>query len=152
MKFELVTRVRGDFREVFKQFDKELLLKLTPPGMQATLKRYDEPPAVGNLVELEVKMWGLMRQEWRNEITELVENDAECFFVDEGLAMPWPLKYWRHKHLIRNVRLENGEEGAEVVDQIEYKAGWMGALIYPVVWAQFAWRKPQYRKFFGVGK
>ena len=149
MKFNLVTQVAGNHREVFRRFDKELLLKLTPPGMKAELKRYDEPTAVGSVVELNVTMLGLIKQEWENDITDYEENDAECYFVDEGRKLPWPLKSWRHKHLIRKAKTDAGMECVEIVDDIEYTAGGWTPFIHPVVWLQFAYRKPLYRKFFG---
>lgn len=152
MKFKLVTKVGGKYREVFQQFDKELLLKLTPPGMQAELKRYDEPTAVGSVVELKVTIFGLIKQEWENDITAYEENDRECYFVDEGRVLPWPLKSWRHKHLVRKAVGEDGSECVEIVDDIAYSAGGWTALIHPVVWMQFAYRKPLYRKFFGKVK
>lgn len=152
MKFTLVTKVAGKHRDIFRRFNKDLLLQLSPPGTSVSLVRYDEPTAIGGIVELKVKLWGLVKQEWRNEISDYEENDAECFFVDKGLSVPWPLKSWRHKHLIRKAETEGGLECTEIVDDIEYSAGWLTPFIHPVIWAQFAWRRPQYRKIFGEVK
>lgn len=144
MKFKLITPVKGSVKEVFRQFDKDLLLKLTPPGMKIRLIRYDEPTEPGAMVQIEAKMMGIVKQEWLNEITEVVEEDDQAFFVDEGIELPFPLKSWKHKHLIRK-----GPTEVEIVDDIEYSAGWLTWLIHPIIWLQFAWRKPQYRKIFG---
>lgn len=112
--------------------------------MQIRLIRYDEPTRPGAVLQIESKMMGFIKQQWLNEITEVVEEDEESFFVDEGRTLPFPLKAWRHKHLIR----KSGTH-VEIVDDITYSAGWLTWLIHPVVWLQFAWRKPQYRKLFG---
>ncbi len=144
MQFKIVTPVQGSVKEVYDQFNKELLVKLTPPGMKVRLLRYDEPTVPGAIVQIETKMLGIIKQQWLNKITEVVETDQESFFVDEGVELPFPLKSWRHKHLIRK-----GESHTEIVDDIQYSAGLLTWLLHPIVWLQFAWRKPQYKKVFG---
>ena len=144
MQFKITTPVQGSVPEVYRQFNKSLLLKLVPPGMKLKLLRYDEPTRPGSMVHIETKLLGIIKQEWLNEITEVVEEDQESFFVDEGRKLPFPLKSWRHKHQITQA---NGH--VEIVDDVTYTAGLLTFLMYPVVWLQFAWRKPQYRKMFG---
>ncbi len=144
MQFKIITQVQGSVKEVYEQFDKDLLLKLTPPAMKVHLIRYDEPTRPGAIVQIETKILGIIKQYWLNEITEVVETDNESYFVDEGIKLPFPLKFWRHKHLIRK-----GDSCTEIVDDIQYSAGFLTWLLHPVVWLQFAWRKPQYRKIFG---
>jgi len=144
MQFKIITPVQQSVADVYKQFDKSLLMKLTPPGMKVALKRYDEPTVPGSMVIIETKMLGIIKQQWENEITEVQESEDSSYFVDEGRKLPFPLKTWRHKHLIRK-----GNGCTEIVDDVSYSAGWLTWLIHPIVWLQFAWRKPQYRKFFG---
>ena len=112
--------------------------------MKLNLVRYDEPTQPGSLVEIEARVFGGIKQHWLTEITEMVVNDDESYFVDEGRTLPFPLKAWRHKHQIRKK-----DNHVEIVDDVNYSAGWLTWLFRPVIWMQFAWRRPQYRKFFG---
>ncbi|MEM7039316.1 MAG: hypothetical protein AAF570_20245 [Bacteroidota bacterium] len=146
MRFQISTKVKGQTREVFAAFDKSLLSRLVPPGMRLKLIQFDEPTRVGGVVHIEVTMFGLIKQEWYNEITEYQEGDAECWFVDEGVRLPKMLKYWRHKHLIRAAG-----EGVEIVDDVTYEGRWkvLGWLLYLPIRLQFVMRKPTYRKVFG---
>lgn len=145
MKFQLRTVVPGNPKAVFERFDRELLVLLSPPGMKLDLRRFDHPPLVGGRVQIEVKMLGLVKHYWDNAFTEYHVSESECYFVDEGLKMPFPIKYWRHKHLIIQ-----HESGSEIVDDISYKTGFFLSdwLLFPIVWLQFLYRKPIYRKFF----
>ena len=140
---QLVTQVDGTVSSVFERFDRKLLETLVPPGMSFKLKRYDEPVKPGSMVEVETKVFGLIPQFWRTEITEWVESGEESFFTDEGLKLPFPLKQWKHRHIVRKA-----SEGVEIVDDVEFSAGWLSWLMYPAIWLQFAWRKPKYRKYF----
>lgn len=145
MKLLLRIKVEQEHKAVFAQFDKTLLQSLTPPGMKVNLVQFDEPTRVGGVVHIKVTMFGIIKQEWFNRITELEEGEKESFFVDEGERLPKMLKTWRHKHLVREV---DGQ--TEIVDDIHYSSGWLllDWLLYPVMWGQFAFRKPKYRKFF----
>ena len=152
MHFVLVTQVAEDHHKVFEQFDSRLLKALSPPGMKMKVIRYDEPHEPGSIVELEATLYGLIKQHWKNEITEVEHREEANWFVDKGLKLPWPVKSWQHKHLIRAATTEDGRPCTEIVDDITYDAGWITRLVHPVIWFQFAYRKPQYRKLFGAVK
>lgn len=146
MKFKVKTEVAGDHRKVYSGFTKSLLQRLVPPGMRLRLDRYDEPTRVGGRVHIHVTILGLIRQQWENVITEVVEGEEACWFVDEGEKLPFPLRYWRHRHVV-----EAHEGHSRIVDDVEYKAGnlLLTWLMFPVVYLQFVARKPGYRKAFG---
>lgn len=151
MKIELSTLVKGDYRKVFGRFNKELLQQLEPPGMSVKLIRYDEPTIPGAQIHIQTSVLGLIKQSWEVVIAELEENPGESFFVDHGKSLPFPLKQWRHKHIVRDAgQSESGEPLTEIVDDITYSAGWLTPLMLPIVWGQFAWRRPRYRKIFGA--
>jgi ligand-binding SRPBCC domain-containing protein len=145
MHFQIRTPVAGNPREVFKRFDRALFMRLAPPGVRLTLHQFDEPLAVGGVVHLEVKFFGLLRQEWFNRITALEAGDRQSSFVDEGERLPWPLRRWRHHHIIRL-----GPQGTEIVDDITYHSAnaLLDVLMFPIVYFQFLYRKPVYRKYF----
>ena len=144
MKIKIITQVKGDTREIFSRFTRDLFLKLTPPWATVDLKRFDGSRK-GDSVQLDVVMLGLIRQRWENYISGHMISENECFFTDEGVIMPPPIRFWRHHHVVRN-----SGAGCEIVDDIEYKTGFilLDLLMYPVIWIQFAWRKSVYRKVF----
>lgn len=146
MKLTLRTAVRGDHASVYAQFTKELLLKLTPPGMKLEMVRYDEPTEVGSIVHLKMSMLGVIKQEWYMHIIEKVEEKDQSWFIDEGIRLPGFLKSWQHKHLVQ----QEGDH-AVIVDAVTYSGrnAVLSYLLYPVIWMQFAIRKPYYRKHFG---
>lgn len=114
--------------------------------MKVKIHEMAYPIRIDSLVRIEVTVMGMMKQRWKNIITELKTSATECFFVDEGLELPGMFSKWRHKHLIRS-----GKDGrTEIVDDISYESGnkLLTWLIFPAVYLQFAYRKPVYRKYF----
>jgi len=84
--------------------------------------------------------------EWIGLNTELQQQTDEIFFVDEGQKLPFFLRYWRHKH-----RIILTAPGQSVIrDEVEFRSAGKLAemLLYPLLWMQFAWRIPIYRKYF----
>jgi ligand-binding SRPBCC domain-containing protein len=146
MKMTLRTAVRGDHASVYAGFTKDLLLQMTPPGMKLELLRYDEPTEIGSIVHLKMTMFGIIRQEWYMHIVDKVEEKDKSWFTDEGIRLPGFLKTWQHQHLI-----EQQGDHSVIVDAVTYSGRnvLLSYLIYPVIWMQFALRKPYYRKFFG---
>ncbi len=127
-------------------FTRALFVALAPPFPKLVLHRFDGS-RTGDVVEIELKT-GLANLHWTSLITaDGIRPDGTHFFIDEGQTLPLPLRRWRHQHLV-----EPGPGGgAVVVDDLEYSTGrgWLDVLIWPAMWAQFAWRKPIYRKWFG---
>jgi ligand-binding SRPBCC domain-containing protein len=130
-------------------FTRELFLALAPPFPRFSLRRFDGCRR-GDQVEIELVM-GPLRQRWTSLITDHGQlPDGTHYFVDEGQVLPAPLRYWRHRHLI-----EPGPGGGSViVDAIEFRTAsvLLDTLLYPAMWAQFAYRKPIYRQYFGRPK
>jgi ligand-binding SRPBCC domain-containing protein len=130
-----------------QRFDKSLFEKLTPPGAGVKLLRFDGSKE-GDQVHIQMSLlFGLIKQDWHAHIAEHGENEQEAWFVDEGVKLPFFLKYWRHRH----VASSDGDEHSFIIDDIHYKSPFalLSWLIYPVMYLQFAWRKPIYRKVFG---
>ena len=143
MKMQLITEVNGSVAAVFARMDRHLLESLAPPGMSLQLKRFDEPTRPGSLVEIQTKVLGILPQFWRTEITEFQAGTTESFFTDEGRILPFPMTRWKHRHIVRT-----GNQSTEIVDEVEFSAGWLSWLMYPVIWLQFAWRQPRYKSYF----
>lgn len=148
MRIEIRTRVKSDINVVFAGFNRELFEALTPPLMRVAVLRFDGCQK-GDVVELELRIFGLIRQRWRSDIVEDGCGDREIYFIDasERENLPFFLRKWRHEHRI--IADESGV-GAWIVDRISYRAPFgLNWLLWPVLWLQFWYRKGVYRSFFG---
>ena len=126
-------------------FTQELFVALAPPFPRLRLLRFDGC-RVGDRVEIELNTL-VKRLRWTSLITDAGQlPDGTLFFVDEGQMLPPPLRYWRHRHLVQ----PGPGGGSVIVDALEYRTASrvLDALLYPAIWAQFAWRKPIYRRWF----
>lgn len=146
MKILLKTEVAGTVEEVFARFDNDLLLALNPPWVKMKFVHVDPPNQVGAIIHIKVWFLGLFRQEWKNYVSEYSPSPTQSFFVDEGQVMPGVLRAWRHKHIVQ----QKGNH-VEIVDDIHFRAPFLvlGWMMYPVLWFQFYYRKPIYRRIFG---
>ena len=88
-----------------------------------------------------------VNSDWISDITADEQNDVEAYFIDEGVELPWPLKYWQHKHIVR----KHGEDRSLIIDDIQYGCSnsVIASLIYPGIYMGFAPRKKIYKKYFG---
>ena len=146
MHVTLRTHVRQSPAQVMAGFTRALFLSLAPPFPKLNLLRFDGCRR-GDIVEIELQT-GLLRQRWTSLITDNgVLPDGTHFFIDQGQTLLKPLRYWRHRHLIEP---SPSGTGSVIVDALEYRTAfrWLDALLYPAMWAQFAYRKPIYRRRF----
>ena len=143
MHIKIKTKVAASFEKVRSGFDQQLFTILNPPFPPVKLIRFDGSKK-GDLVSLQLNFI-LFKQLWTSEIVEENTNGQQFYFVDEGIKLPFFLKYWRHKHIVNNLK-----NGAQVVDDIHFKTPFFlfDFLMYPLLWAQFIYRKPIYRKYF----
>ncbi|RAU84301.1 SRPBCC family protein [Pontibacter arcticus] len=144
MQLHLKTHVRQNYVTVFEAFDEVLFRKLAPPYPRLNLLRFDGSKP-GDVVAIEM-LTGLSRHRWTSLITEESITATEAYFIDEGQELPFPLRRWRHKHLVT----KEGS-GAIIHDLIEFSTGikMLDIVLYPLLLAQFSLRKPIYRKVFG---
>ena len=145
MHVTLRTAVAQPPAKVMAGFTRELFIALAPPFPRLRLLRFDGC-RTGDRVEIELDTL-VKRLPWTSLIVDDGQlPDGTLFFVDEGQQLPPPLRYWRHRHLIQPGL--NG--GSIIVDDLEYRTAspLLDALLYPAMWAQFAWRKPIYRRWF----
>ena len=145
MHIRIHTRVKGNFKEVMQRFDRSLFEALTPPGAQVSIVRFDGS-FVGDEVHLQLRFPGGGSQDWISVITEREETSGQIYFVDEGRKLPFFLSSWRHQHIV-----QNEGENSLIIDSIHFQSHNVifSLLLYPVLYIQFAWRRPLYRKFFG---
>lgn len=144
MRIYITTAVPQPYREVAQKFDQSLFEALSPPFPRARLLRYD-----GNRPgdEVHVRLhFGFFRQTWHSLITDAGAPPGLVYFVDEGRKLPFFLRHWRHRHEIR----QHGT-GSLIVDDISFRSPFrlLDYLLYPLMYLQFAYRKPVYRRRFG---
>lgn len=148
MNINLSTRVNQPFLKVKEGFTEDLFESLNPPFPPVKLIRFDGS-STGDIVSLELNFI-FFKQVWTSEITENHVDNKEFYFVDEGRKLPFFLRTWRHKHRM----VSQGTNQSLIIDEISYRAPniVLELLLFPVLYAQFAMRKPVYKKYFGRNK
>ena len=122
-----------------------MLEALAPPWVKLFIKKFDGSK-IGDHVILEVIFLGLISQHWENRVINSFESNEECFFIDEGVVMPFPIVFWKHTH-----RISGSGDKSLISDEIEFRcrSKLIAFIFYPILWIQFFWRKPVYRRYFG---
>ncbi len=143
MKITIQTTVNQSFRQVWAGFDESLFKRLSPPFPPVRVVRFDGCLA-GQVVDLELNFI-LFKQNWTSHIIEQQETATEIYFIDKGTKLPFFLSFWQHKHRI----IQQGE-GAIIADEITFETPSIltNYLMYPLLWIQFLYRKPIYKKVF----
>jgi ligand-binding SRPBCC domain-containing protein len=143
MKITVSTRVDKNYLEVKEGFTEKLFLNLNPPFPPVKLLRFDGS-SKGDIVILELNFF-IFKQKWTSKITADHTDENEFYFIDEGIELPFFLKKWKHKH-----RVIKSGNGSLIKDEIDYtgKFGLMTLLLFPVLYGQFLYRKPVYKKIF----
>jgi ligand-binding SRPBCC domain-containing protein len=145
MKIIIQTPVNQSIEQVWKKFDETLFTQLAPPFPPVNLLRFDGSEK-GNEVHLELNLF-VFKQLWISLITENKKTEHEIYFIDEGIKLPFFLSFWRHRHRIIEAIDTKKETQSIIIDEIEFESPF-GFLIYPVLYLQFLYRRPIYRKIF----
>jgi len=143
MRISISTTVNQSVKKVFEGFNEALFLKLSPPFPPVKLLRFDGCRK-NDEVHLQLSFI-FFSQQWISLITEYENNINEIYFIDEGISLPFFLKSWKHKHLIKA-----HENTTQIIDDIEFSTGTVvtDILFYPLLYLQFLYRKPVYEKLF----
>ncbi len=146
MQLLLETPVSQPLPAVWAGFDRSLFDRLSPPFPPVDVVRFDGCRK-GDVVHLRLNFL-LFRQDWISRITDQQTSTEEIYFIDQGTQLPFFLRYWHHRH--RLLRDPAGG-GTIIVDAITFQTPFRltDYLIYPLLWLQFAYRKPIYRRVFG---
>lgn len=144
MHIQITTQVKAGLATVQQGFNESLFRKLSPPFPAVAVMRFDGC-TTGDVVTLQLR-FGLFTQVWESVITSHRQEATSWEFVDEGARLPFFLKTWRHRH-----RVVSNDQGCQIVDDIRYTTGTLLTdwLFFPLLWLQFAYRKPIYRRIFG---
>jgi len=140
MNIVLKSKVNGDMTTVYNRFDHKLFRYLLPPG--AELLEFGGSKK-GDIVHLKLPLAG----EWVSEITENGMSADSCYFIDVGKTLPFPLKKWRHKHI-----LYRAGNSTIIEDNMTFSSGnvIMDILLYPVLLLSFLPRVWQYKSYFNA--
>ena len=143
MKLSIATQVSSSIKQVKDGFNVNLFKALAPPFPRLNVKRFDGCKT-DDLVELELD-FVTHKQQWVSLIIHDRTTEEVFEFIDIGKNLPFPFKKWRHHHLV-----QKSGNGSLISDNIEYSSGWVivDYLLYPLLFLQFAYRKPVYRKLF----
>ncbi|NRA49054.1 MAG: hypothetical protein HRU12_07955 [Phaeodactylibacter sp.] len=88
-----------------------------------------------------------IKADWISLITDDGWDERQAYFVDEGDTLPFPLRYWRHRHIVEKVT----EETSRIIDDITFEGPnfLITLLMYPAIFIGFAPRKRIYQAYFG---
>lgn len=144
MQITISTTVGKHYLAVKEGFNQDLFSSLSPPFPPVKLLRFDGSEK-GDIVSLELN-FVFFKQVWTSEIIEDYTSESEFYFVDKGIKLPFFLGIWQHKHRLIN----RGDSETEIRDEITYQgSSWiLTPLLYPILYLQFLYRKPIYRRIF----
>jgi len=142
IKFE--TTVQGHYLEVMKGFDRDLFEALKPKHGSMDIIEFTGSKK-GDRVH--IRFTSPIKADWVSLITADGHDEQEAYFIDEGQELPFPLKYWQHKHIVRKI----DEQTSLIIDDITFKAGnrLMSTAMYPAIYLGFAPRAKIYQNYFG---
>jgi ligand-binding SRPBCC domain-containing protein len=143
MKLKISTIVNQNYSIVVENFKKQLFKKLNPPFPVVKIQRYDGMKKNDQVhLELNFLFW---KEMWISVVTDNGFSDNEFYFIDQGRQLPFLLKSWRHTHRILD------KEGMTIIEDdifFESRWKWLNILTYPLIFLQFSYRKPIYKKYF----
>ena len=144
MHIQLKTKVSGNYRDIMRRFDRDLFEALKPKGAKMEIVAFTGSEK-GDKVHL--RFLSPIKAEWISHITEHGANDEEAYFIDEGVTLPFPLSYWRHKHIVRKIT----DDTSWIIDDMTFKGKnfLLTLLLYPAIFLGFYPRKKIYRGYFG---
>ncbi len=142
MNFKITTSISKDYQAVFAGFDQKLFEFLLPPKAMARLVQFDGSKK-GDIVHIQFLL--PYKAEWISEITHDESNDSMCMFIDEGKKLPFGLKTWQHRHIVK----KDGNN-CLIIDDISfsYANKFLDILFFPFLYFSFLPRKKQYRQYF----
>lgn len=146
LSYKITTPIQASVSHVKILFTEELLLKLSPPFPQVSLKRFDGCKKDDQVI-LQINLL-LTQLTWSSLITEENQTEEEWYFIDEGVEMPFGLKYWQHKHRVKKI----DQQSCEIIDEISFdtRNAFLNYLLFPFLWGMIFYRKPFYKKYLSL--
>lgn len=143
MNIQIKTKVPASLEKVKEGFTQDLFLSLNPPFPPVKLLQFDGCKK-GDKVKLELNFI-FFKQLWVSDIVDDRQDKNSWYFLDIGVQLPFFLKKWRHHHGV-----EKAPSGSIIIDDITFSTGTIltDILMYPLLYGQFLYRKPIYKKIF----
>ncbi|MCB0562934.1 MAG: cyclase [Phaeodactylibacter sp.] len=144
MNIKIQTQVKGNYKEIMARFDRALFEALAPRQPKMEIVEFTGSKK-GDRVH--IRFLQPLKVDWVSVITEDEINDAEAYFIDEGVQLPFPLNFWKHQHIVRKIT----EDTSCIIDDITFRGpnALMTLLLYPAIYLGFYPRKRIYRRYFG---
>ncbi len=145
MNIQLKTKVNGNYKDIMRRFDRKLFEALKPRNADMEIVEFTGSEK-GDKVHL--RFHSPIKTEWISHITESGENEKEAFFIDEGVELPFPLSFWKHKHIVRKIT----DDSSFIIDDITFKGFnfLLTLILYPAIYAGFYPRKKVYKAYFNM--
>lgn len=145
MTLTLRTKVDGNYKDVMSQFDLQLFEALKPIGAKMEVRQFTGSET-GDIVELE--FLSPIKAKWISEITDHGADNKQAYFVDEGKVLPFPLKTWKHRHIVEKI----DDNNSYIIDDISFSSGYvlLNALMYLPLFLSFYPRKKIYKRYFAA--
>ncbi|MEM6316074.1 MAG: hypothetical protein AAF960_00300 [Bacteroidota bacterium] len=146
MNIRLSTKVKGNYKEVMRQFDRQLFEALKPAQADMEIVEFTGSKK-GDKVH--IRFHSPIKAEWISLITEHGEDEKRAYFIDEGVKLPFPLSYWQHKHIVEKIT----DNTSYIIDDMTFKGPFflITWLMYPAIYLGFYPRKKIYQAYFGAG-
>jgi len=141
-RIKITTRIKNARHSaVLAKFDAALFLKLAPPFPKVELLKFDGCQK-GDIVKIKLNFL-FFTQIWESEIIENGTENQRSWFVDRATEPPFFISAWRHHH-----ELKQDNEDVLIIDSIQfYSHNWLLTLLfYPIIYLQFIYRIPIYKK------
>lgn len=147
MNIRFETTVSGNFKEIMTRFDRKLFEALAPSFPKMEIVEFTGSRK-GDRVH--IRFQEPFRAEWISTITDHGSTASEAYFVDEGTRLPFPLSFWKHRHIVRKVT----DSTSCIIDDITFKGPnkLISLLMYPALFLGFYPRKKIYKAYFGKAK
>ena len=142
MTIYLATEVEGYYLDVMNRFDRTLFEALSPPfGMN--IEKFTGSKKGDQVI---LKFSFPAKFTWQSDIIENGKNQERAWFIDEGKILPWPLKSWRHEHIVEYI----SQDRSRIVDKMTFTCSGtiLTKAIRPLMVAAFYPRKRIYKQFF----
>jgi len=143
MRIVLKTKVKGNHRNIIKRFDRDLFMALAPKLAKINLKEFTGSEK-GDKVHIE--FLSPIKTNWISEIIDHAYEDNRSYFVDKGVVLPFPLRFWEHHHIIEQI----DEDHVHIIDDIRFKSlnVIFTLFMYPAILVGFLPRKKIYKRYF----
>ncbi len=143
MNIQLKTKVDGNYLDIMQRFDRNLFEALKPKNAKMEIVAFTGSKK-GDIVHL--KFLSPIKSEWISKIIEDHQDENQAYFIDEGVTLPFPLTFWRHKHIVKKIT----EDSSYIIDDMTFKGPFflITWLLYPALYIAFYPRKKIYRTYF----